>query len=1478
MNSNSINSDKVGSVLVVGGGIGGMQAALDLADSGFKIYLLEEKPAIGGVMAQLDKTFPTNECSMCIMSPKLVNVGRHPNIELITYAKLENISGSSGNFKVKIKKKKSYVNFDKCTGCGECEQVCPVVLSSELDKCLSKRHAIYKMYPQAIPNVYTIDKLDGKSPCKMACPANVNSQGYVQLISKKKFKEALDLIRENNPFPTICGRVCHHPCEEECLRSKIDQPIAIRNLKRFASDYILKHGEDPPEVLKHTKKEKIAVIGAGPSGLTCALKLTKMGYPVTIFEESNKPGGMITSCIPNYRIPEKIATYDIDRILDYGIEIRKNVKIGKDLTLNEIRKTYSAIYIAIGLQNPTKLKIDGLNAKGIIYGIPFLRDAKNGIKPKNFGKQIIIIGGGNVAIDCAKTAIRLGGKKVTILYRRTKKEMTAYIHKIEEAVKEGAIINDSLSLKRIISKNEKITGIETINSKNLNNSRGNSKMKQTSEPTSFMECDTVIIAIGQTPDLTGFEDLDITNRKTIETDDITLETNIPGVFAGGDIVTGPASVIEAIRYGSEAAISIDRYIKKYDLRSCRGKKEKILKDLREVREKEPRINMRITPVKNRIHDFREIKLGYTEKQAVKEANRCLSCSICSECMQCVEACEAEAIDFNMREKILELNVGSVILAPGYDLFDASLRSEYGYSRYRNVLNSLEFECILSASGPYQGHVIRPSDKKVPKKIAWIQCVGSRDNVHGSNYCSSVCCIYAIKEAVMVKEHAPNIEPTIFFIDMRTFSKGFERYYNRAEEEHGVRFIRSRISSITEEAQTGNLLIKYETEDGWLKEEEFDMVILSVGLIAKRGMKELSEKIGVKLNAFSFCDITEFNPLDTTRQGVFVCGSFSGPKDIPETVTEGSAAAAKASNIIASKRDTLIEKKKFPTEIDISRADPRIGIFICNCGINIGNYIDIPSVVKYANKLPNVKYVEQNLYTCSEDTQVGIIEKIKKNKLNRVVVASCTPRTHEQLFQATIREAGLNPHLFEMANIRDQCSWVHMDDPKGATQKAKDLVRMAVSKAALLEPISTIELDVINKALVIGGGLAGMLSALTIADQGFEVFLIEREKDLGGNLKNIYHTLEGLDVQKYMKSLINKVENHPKIRLYKNVKIDKCEGYVGNYVTTVKGNKFKFTVNHGVIIVATGAKEYQPHEYIYGKDGRVITQLELEKKLEKGQNFNKKIIVMIQCVGSRDDKHPYCSRICCSDAIKNALKIKEKYNNSEIYILYRDIRTYSFKETYYEKAREKGIIFIRYDKEHKPKVRKGIKDIEIKVKETILNEMLNIHADFVVLSTGIVPRKENFEIAKKLKVPLNEDNFFLEAHIKLRPVDFTHEGIFLAGLSHSPRSIGETIVQAYAAASRALTVISKDKYYIDVPIAIIDEDLCSGCGLCINNCPYNAIEIVSMIGGEKGKKIVKIIEGACKGCGNCTSACPSGAIEQKGFKYNQISSMINATAT
>ncbi|MEO0096201.1 MAG: CoB--CoM heterodisulfide reductase iron-sulfur subunit A family protein [candidate division WOR-3 bacterium] len=1002
-------NQKIGAVLVVGGGIGGIQSALDLANSGFKVYLIDSAPAIGGIMAMLDKTFPTNDCSMCIMAPKLVECARHLNIKIIPDAKIEGLSGDAGNFVVKVRKRARYVDTTKCTGCGECKKHCPIEIADRFNQGLTNRKSVYIEYPQAVPAVYAIDK-----------------------------------------------------------------------------------------------------------------------------------------------------------------------------------------------------------------------------------------------------------------------------------------------------------------------------------------------------------------------------------------------------------------------------------------------------------------------------NNCIGCGVCE------KLCLAGAIKYKDNDLVEDINVGAIILSPGVDIFDPKVYTKFGYGIYKNVVTSLEFERILSASGPFSGHLLRPYEGKVPKKIAFVQCVGSRDPQVGNHYCSSVCCTYAIKEAIIAKEHSKNgLETTIFYMDIRTFGKGFEDYYNRAKNEYGVRFIRAGVSKIEEIPETKNLLVHYEDEEGVIKEEEFDMVVLSVGLVPKTDMRILSRYLRVPLNDYGFCKTSEFIPVDTIRDGIFVCGAFAGPKDIPETVAQSSAAAGRAMALLSEARGSLVTKKEYPTELDLSNERPRIGVFICHCGINIGGYVNVPEIVEYVKQLPDVVYVENNLYTCSQDTQKRIIEKIKENKLNRVVVASCTPRTHEPLFRETIQEAGLNPYLFEMANIRDQCSWIHMYEPESATEKAKDLVRMAVSKARLLMPLKRVEIDVIQKALVIGGGIAGMSAALLLAEQGFEVFIVEKEKELGGNLRHIYKTLENRDVQYFLNRTIEKIKNNKLIKIYTDARIEQITGFVGNYKTRIKTGESEIQeFEHGVVIVATGAHEYKPDEYQYGKDSRIITQRELEEKIFNHltiQPFNYKTIAMIQCVGSRDNDRKYCSRICCSQAIKNALNLLETKPDANIYILYKDIRTYGFKEELYRQAREKGVVFIRYDDEKKPELQMEDGRLKIKVFEPILKEELVIESDLVVLSAGIIAQPDNAELAKMLKVPLNSDGFFLEAHVKLRPVDFATEGVFVAGMAHSPMTIAESIMQAQAAAARATTILSNKKYYAEATISSVNEELCAGCGMCGALCPYEAIVYIE----KDGKRISSVNEALCKGCGTCVASCPSGAMTQYGFTKKQIMAMVEA---
>ncbi len=766
-------------------------------------------------------------------------------------------------------------------------------------------------------------------------------------------------------------------------------------------------------------------------------------------------------------------------------------------------------------------------------------------------------------------------------------------------------------------------------------------------------------------------------------------------------------------------------------------------------------------------------------------------------------------------------------------------------------------------------VLRPSDGEIPRKVAFIQCVGSRDVKLGNNYCSSACCMYAIKEAVIAMEHSPGLQCTIFFMDVRAYGKEFDDYYIRAQEEHRVRFVRSRVSHIHEVPGSQNLMVRHVDDEG-SKDEEFDLVVLSVGMRPPKTAGELAKNLGIELNKYNFCSTQTFSPLNTSRPGVYVCGAFSAPKDIPESVAQASGAAAKAASMIAPERGKLTIVKEYPPERDVSGEEPRIGVFICHCGINIGGTVNVPEVVEYAKTLPNVIHAEHNLYTCSQDTQKGIREMIQEHNLNRVIVASCTPRTHEPLFRETIREAGLNIYLFEMANIRDQCSWVHMHEPEKATQKAKDLIRSIVAKSRLLRPLKKPVIDVVPAGLVIGGGLSGMTAALELAKQGFEVHLVEKEKELGGNLRSIYYLLESEDPQERLRAIIKEVTDNPKIHVHLNAEIDDIEGYIGDFKTTLKHNGEKKKINHGVVIVATGAVEYKPTEYLYGNDGRVLTQHELEEKLAKG-DFNANTVAMIQCVGSRNDENPNCSRICCSQAVKNALKVKEVCPETDVFVLYKDVRTYAFKEDYYRKAASEGVLFIRYDDESKPKVTKENGNLKVSVREPVLKTWVPIEPDLLVLSAATVPNPDNERIAKMLKIPLSKDGFFLEAHMKLRPVDFATDGVFLCGLAHSPKSVEESISQACAAAARAITILSKKALEVEGAIASVNEDLCGGCRICEAVCEYGAIEMKE----EEGKLTSHVLEALCKGCGTCGSSCPTGAITMLHFSDDQILAQVRA---
>ncbi|MDR7543889.1 MAG: FAD-dependent oxidoreductase [Armatimonadota bacterium] len=1466
------NGAPVGAAMVVGGGIAGIQAALDLADAGIKVYLVERGPAIGGRMATLDKTFPTNDCAMCILSPKLSGVGRHPNVEILTLAELQRLEGAAGDFVATVRRRPRFVDPLRCTACGDCAAVCPVSLLSEFDAGLAERRAIFRPYAQAVPGAYAIDKR-GRAPCRDACPIHQRAQGYVALVAQGRYEEAFRVIADDNPFPGICGRVCNHRCEDACSRGLLDGAVNIAGLKRFVADWMYARPRQPVQRAAVRYSERVAVVGSGPAGLTAARDLALLGYQVTVFEALPVAGGMMRVGIPEHRLPTAIVEREIADIADLGVEIRCNSRIAHVRDL--LADGFAAVFVASGAHRARRLPIPGAELPGVLVSTDVLQNARLG-RPVALGRRVLVLGGGNVGFDVARTCVRLGAEEVRVLCPESREAMPAHPWEIAAAEEEGVRVHPGTAFVRVIERDGRAAGLECQRVRSMRFDEARRLHLDLVEGSEHVfEADTIVFAIGLAVQLElveGLSGIETTPWGSLAVDPVSGATGHPGVFAGGDVATGTAFVVDAIAAGQRAAKGIHAYLRGEALATKlpapvatldRAEVERRL--ARGLIRPQPRATVHALPPQERRASFVEEDLGLTEEEARREASRCLACGACSECFACVAACKRGAINHEEVERLERLRVGAVILAPGIEPFDATLAEAYGLGRFPNVVTGPQFERLLSASGPTQGHITRPSDGREPRRIAFLQCVGSRDQ--RTKYCSTVCCMYATKEAILAREHAPDAECTVYYADLRAFGKGFDAYIERARRA-GVRYVRTRVAALREDPRTRSLSFRVE-ENGQIREEEADLVVLSVGLTPPAGAAALATAAGIELDGYGFARTSPTSPLQTSRAGVFAAGGFRGPKDIPDSVTDGSGAAAAALELIGAARGTQIVAKTYPPEMTVDPI-PRIGVFICHCGSNIAGVVDVRGLAAYARTLPGVAVAETSMYTCSADTLARIKQAIAEEHLNRVVVASCTPRTHEPIFREALREAGLNPYLFEMANIRDQCSWVHGADPAAATEKARLLIAAAVARAARLQPLHKVPVPMRGEALVVGGGVAGLTAALNLADQGFPVTLVERDAALGGRLRASRLARDGEPSgAEIADRLIARARAHPKLTVLTGCHVVASRGTVGNFETTLAGPDGERTVRHGVTILATGLQEWHPSPYGVGEDPRVITLSAFEAKIAEGAwQEPPRAVAMLLCAGPWDRMPFYCSRTCCAQSLAAALAFKRAHPQASVAVLVREVRTYGFTEELYTQARAAGVQIFRYEADAPPIIQRAPEGVAVTVRDPSLGEVLTLGADLLVVSPAQVPSDGAGELSNLFKVPASAEGFFLEAHVKLRPADFASEGLFLCGGAHYPKPAGEAIAQALAAAARASTLLWRDSLEVGGVVASVDRDRCTKCLTCLRLCAYDAI-----VFDADGIAVVEPTR--CQGCGLCVAACPGSALSLGHYTRDQMLAKIDA---
>ena len=1508
---------KTGAVMVVGGGIGGIQAALDSAEAGFLVHLVTDAASIGGKMAQWDKTFPTNDCSMCLLGPKMSECATHPNIEIHTLSTVEAVSGEAGDFQVVLRSRARYVDPKECTSCGSCAEVCPVERPDFFNLSLSRRKAVYKLFPQAVPNAFSIEKR-GISPCRLGCPAGVHTHGYVTLVAQGRFREAWSLIRRDNPFVSVCGTVCHNPCEKVCQRGELDQPLALKSLKAFLGHYILTKDREwafsQAVPVEPRRAERVAVFGSGPAGLSCAYQLARRGYPVTVFEALPVAGGLMRVGIPEYRLPREFIDTEIELIRRMGVDIQTGVRVGAELKAADVMaQGYAAVFVSVGAaQSPRTSAAPEAGLEGVYHGVSFLRRVNLGEKVR-VGRRVAVIGGGFTAVDAARTCLRLGAQSVEVIFRGPERELYALPEDIAAARREGVRFT-CLTTHARIAGHAAVEGLELVRWRDPGVGQ-----KPVPERGSehFVPYDTVILATSEVPLESFFRHdagLRWTDEGTIAVDPLTLATSLPGVFAGGEAVTGPGTIIDAIASGKNAAESIHRYLRGEDLAAGRSRwprPEEVVR-LELDRETVPR-QARVRPFSSPAEAPPGVETfgGLTEEMARREASRCLDCGICAECLECERACEKKAVRHDERDRTVTLKVGSIILAPGFDTFDATRRGEFGYGRYPNVVTAPELERLLSSTGPTAGDLRRPSDGTRPRRVAFIQCVGSRDAPREGRewgrlagpagqvpapYCSGVCCMFALKEALLIRERYPEAEVTIFNLDLRAYGKEFQRYADTARSRYGVRVTSALVSAVKEDPATGNLRLAYAPPVGpqgsGPVEEEFDMVVLSVGVQPPAAAEVLARNTGIRLDEYGFARTEPDRPVATTRDGIFAAGGFLGPKDIPETIASASAAAAEASGLLALARGEMTRSKTYPPERDVRGAEPRVGVFVCRCGVNIASVVDVAAVVGEAQKLPGVVTAREFLYTCAEDSLARIREAIVEENLNRVVVAACTVRTHQPLFRDVLRQAGLNQFLFQMTNIREQCSWVHKSDPALATRKAVDLVRMAVAKACLLEPLKLFEVPVTPKALVIGGGPAGMTAAAALARQGFFTWLIERERELGGSLRRLHSTAEFPDAKALLDRLTARIDREPLIEVLTGATLQEFSGHAGHFTAVVTQRvddaaaPRRLTLEPGVVIVATGSEERAGPGWASLSGGagaaphpRLVGRLGLEAMLAAGLTHlpaDRPRVVFVLCAGGRGmgpaqgpAPVPYCGRTCCTQAIKAALEIRALRPDAEVWVLYRDMVTYGFYETLFRRAREQGVVFARFPEGEYPRIdERGPERLTVETSDVSLGARLRLEADLVVLSGPAGPAAGTVELARELKVALTPDGFFSEVHAKLAPLDLPSAGLFVAGGAHGPKHLSEAILQAEGAAARAATILAKKTLTTGGIVAEVDPDKCAACLTCVRVCPYN----VPFINKDAVAEIDPV---QCRGCGTCAGECPARAIELPYYRGRQLEAAVAA---